>query len=104
MTKTRYPVTESHVKVGDVEFTIIQMPTRVRKGIEIAASFDIVSGPGGSVDKDTEIVFQYYITVTHGGITFPLQNWEQGDFRDFITQATGVARHNIRTSHGNEEK
>lgn len=86
--------------MGDVTYHIIQMPTRVRTGVQVAATLDI-TGPGGSFDRGVETTYQYLVTVTHGDRTMPLETWTQAQF---LSMATGVAEQIAHLRNKNDEE
>jgi hypothetical protein len=86
--------------MGDVTYHIIQMPTRVRTNVEVAATLEI-TGPGGSFDRGLETTYQYLVTVTQGGRTMPLESWTQ---TQFLSMATGIAEQIVHLRRKNKEE
>ncbi len=102
MAQPKHPITVTHVEMGDAVFHILQMPTKVRTGMQIAATLE-VTGPGGSFGRGGETTYQYLITVSQGGRTGPLEAWTRAQFQQFVSRATGIAEQNVHDRRTAEE-
>ncbi len=103
MAEPKHPIARFDVTMGDVTYHIIQMPTRVRTGMQVAATLEI-TGPSGSFDRGVETTYQYLVTVTHGGRTMPLESWTQAQFHAFVSRATGIAEQIVHVRRNDEEE